>query len=348
MDVDRLLAVGHRPEDTEAAVLVGGPQQSEHPVSGAVHGLLLQSALRGAREHDDDLRAGGVAQPGGERLDDGPGGQVLVLQVDDLAGGGDRGQIQRLHLTDLALLGVQRHGARDPDIDVTQRRLQRVRPRVLAGPDRIQRPTHSGAPPFAGQFSERPRRRPVDRDGDLVARRVVAAQYPPQSVVVPVLAGVPSFGGEVDATAERDRVVDDQDLLVVHRSGGVRAVHREVQPPAAEPVHQRDRRDAVPEVVERRQQSQVGLQEMDSQVGLLPEHPLQEGAQPVGAGQRRAAPLQGDPGVEVPADQQDAVAGPQHGRLGMTEVVGAVDDACQSVGGFHAPAGATGLQQARG
>ena len=329
-------------------MLVGGPQQAEHPVSSAVHRLLLQSALRGARENDDDLRAGGVAQPSGQCLDDGPRRQVLVLQVDDVAGGGDRGQVQRLHLTNLALLGVQGHRARDPDIDVTQRRLQRVRPRVVAGPDRSQRPTHRGVPPFAGQIAERPRRRSVDRDGDLVARRVVAAQYPPQPVFVPVLAGVPSFGGEVDTTAERDRVVDDQDLLVVYRPGGVRAVHREVQPPAAEPVDQGDRRDAVPQVVERRQQPQVGLQQMDRQVGLLPEHPLQEGAQPIGAGQRRAAPLEGDPGVEVPADQQDAVAGPQHRRLGMTEVVGAVDDAGESVGGLHAPACATGLQQARG
>jgi len=147
--------------------------------------------------------------------------------------------------------------------------------------------------------------------------------------------------GQVDAPAERDIVVDHHDLLVVHRPGGARAVHREMDAPRGDLVDQRHRGDAEPEPVQRRQQPQVGLQQIHVHAGLPEQQPVQERAKRVGAQLRRMPGFEGGPIVQVPADQHDATLGAQHGGLDMRQVVGTVDDRREPVGPRGLPARAS-------
>jgi hypothetical protein len=167
-----------------------------------------------------------------------------------------------------------------------------------------------------------------------------------QSVLVEVFGGVPPVDGEVDAAAERHRVVDHDDLLVVHGPRGVRPVDGEVHPLAAEPVHHRDGGDASPQALERGQQPQVGSQDVHLEGGPLADQRSQEGTQLVVSGQRLAAGLEDRPGVEVPPDEQDAVLRAQHRRLGVAKVVGRVDDEGEPLGPLEAPARLPGDQEA--
>src|SRR5207245_1567182 len=112
-------------------------------------------------------------------------------------------------------------------------------------------------------LGERERRGPVHRGRDLVSWTVLTTEGAAKSVVVLVLWGVPAIQGEVDATAERQDVVDDHNLLVMDGAGGPGPVDSQAQSPAAEPIHNRHGRDAVPHAVEDRQQAEVGLQHVN-------------------------------------------------------------------------------------
>src|SRR3978361_262045 len=91
-------------------------------------------------------------------------------------------------------------------------------------------------------------------------RPITAAQCATAATVVLVRTGVPAAAGESHPAAERHRVVDDHDLLVMDRTGRVAAVDGEVQSLVAYLVQQRHRGDAIPDVVEDRQQAQIGFQ----------------------------------------------------------------------------------------
>ncbi len=80
------------------------------------------------------------------------------------------------------------------------------------------------------------------------------ANPPTARVVAQVLTGVPASEGEVDAAAERDGVIDDDDLLMVDRSGRVGPVDFEMHSARGDSVEQADRGDTEPESVEGGQQ----------------------------------------------------------------------------------------------
>ena len=64
-------------------------------------------------------------------------------------------------------------------------------------------------------------------------------------------AGVPASDRQIDSTAEGHRVIDDHDLLVVHGTGGVHSVDREMYAGRGELVEQTHRRNTEPASVER-------------------------------------------------------------------------------------------------
>ena len=68
----------------------------------------------------------------------------------------------------------------------------------------------------------------VHRGGNFVAWAVRIARAGPAWIDGKMRAGVPASDRQIDAAAERHRVIDDYDLLVVHRAGGVHSVHREM------------------------------------------------------------------------------------------------------------------------
>ena len=70
-------------------------------------------------------------------------------------------------------------------------------------------------PTLARHVSEHARRLAVDRDHHVVERRIGSVAYHSTRLVGSMLRRVPALAGQVDASAKRDRIVDDDDLLVV-------------------------------------------------------------------------------------------------------------------------------------
>jgi hypothetical protein len=81
---------------------------------------------------------------------------------------------------------------------------------------------------------------------------------------------IPSFGGEVDTTAERHRIVDDNDLLVVDGADRMCAVDGELYSPAADLIQKRHGREPGPKAVKRREQTQIGPQQIGLESRPLP------------------------------------------------------------------------------
>jgi len=113
-------------------------------------------------------------------------------------------------------------GAHDPDVDVAERDLGSRRP--CGGPGgafALARVCSGGAvPALARQLSQRTRGLVVDQRADVVEWTVAAAVgVAPCRIGWQVGRRVPAVTREVEAADERQRIVDDDQLLMV-RSGG--------------------------------------------------------------------------------------------------------------------------------
>lgn len=196
--------------------------------------------------------------------------------------------------------------------------------------------TGGGLPSGAGLFADSFGGVTVHCGGRVVPRSVaVAVRLRAVVVVVPVIGGVPAVDGHVDTAAERERVVDHDNLLVMSGPDRVSSVDLEMQPAIRHPVHHEHRGHTAPD---RREGPDVPLQQINLQIGTLPGQPDEESSQPIRALERLLVRLELDPCVEVPADQDDAVPGLEHCRFGVAEVVGGVDDARQPIGVRDLPA----------
>ena len=179
----------------------------------------------------------------------------------------------------------------------------------------------------------------VHHCGDFVAWAVRIARAVPAWIDGKMRAGVPASDRQVDAAAEGHCVIDDHDLLVVHRTGGMHSVDREMHSCRGELVEQTHRRNAEPEPVEGGQEAKVRLQQIDVQFGTLPQQPVQERPEVVGPFQRRLAALECRPVVQIPADDDDSMVGVQHRGLDVPQVVSAVDNGGVAIRRCRAPAG---------
>ena len=72
------------------------------------------------------------------------------------------------------------------------------------------------------------RRFAVDRDHQIVERRIRLVSHDPVGFAGRMRGGVPALAGEVEPAAERDRIVDDDDLLMVRPAGRMRVVELEM------------------------------------------------------------------------------------------------------------------------
>ena len=89
--------------------------------------------------------------------------------------------------------------------------------------------------------------------------------------------GVPAPDGQVDAAAEGHRVVDDHDLLMVHRTGWVNPVDCEIHSRRGDLIEKTYRGNSVPEPVEDGQEAKVGLQQVYVQLATPPQEPVRKG-----------------------------------------------------------------------
>ena len=161
--------------------------------------------------------------------------KVLALDMDGPPRGGDGGKGQRLHLPYGGLPGKRRLCACDGHLHVPELRRERLQP--PAGHDRRRGQVLSGglAPALAPKLTQRPRRVAVHRRGHVVPQRIGRAmRVDPMRLVVAVRPRVPTAVRDVDAAAKRERIVDDQDFLVVAAVGWMVSVQPEMQAAGAE------------------------------------------------------------------------------------------------------------------
>ena len=143
--------------------------------------------------------------------------------------------------------------------------------------------------------------------------------------------------GQVDAATERQRVVDDDDLLVVRAADRVMVVEAEAHLARHAPAQSPPRQRIPLEGVER------GVIPDEHVAAKLRTPAHDEGEQRVQSSRwtrhrRIGARQQIEIGLDVPPDDEDRVARPEQRLARPPEVVGRVLDAAKAIGPIHAPA----------
>jgi hypothetical protein len=137
-----------------------------------------------------------------------------------------------------------------------------------------------------------------------------------------MLGRVPAVAGHVDAAAEGQAIVDHDDLVMVRGAQRRGAVEPRVDARMGHPAHQREDRRAAEQ---RLQRPDVPAQQEDFQLGIALHQPQHELAQRARLA-REALVGERDAGVEVPADQHDALPRLQHRLAAGLEIGARVDD----------------------
>jgi hypothetical protein len=332
VDVDRDLGMAgnlvDRIEDAQPVVAADAAQLLAELVAAAVHHPGLEEAFAQVGRDDHDLGPVVLGEARGQRLRDRRHGQILVLQIDDALRQRDRLEEQGLDLARLGLLAEARPGAGDRDRGVLEPGRDAVRPgRRAPRRRRVDALAGRALPALAGELLEAARGLAHDHQHAVVERPRVA----PVGLVGPVLGAVPAPGREVEAAAKGERAVDHHQLLVLAGAGRVVAVELEAQP--AQPAELAMRQELA---VEREEHQPVPDQQADAQVVLRPQQVGEEAVER----QVAAVGVEADLAADVPAEDEDAVAGPAQGLVERGVVGRAVDQQRRAPGPGQPPAGA--------
>src|SRR5690606_39057939 len=128
----------------------------------------------------------------------------------------------------------------------------------------------------------------------------------------------------VDSAADRELVVDNGDLLVVTAPDRMGGVELEIDSPVRKPANEVERHRAAREELER---ADAPFQDADLETLVVGGQPGDETAEPgrIIAAPRPLPPApparEVDAGVDVPPDQQDALARLEHRLLHEIEIV---------------------------
>ena len=313
-----------RAEDPQPPVPVGPPERGDQLGPPVGHGRLLQPVPVLLGQDQDHLRAAVALEAFGQRRGHPAGGKILVLDIDIALGALDRGKVERLHLTGQHQPVDPRIGAGDGDVDLVQVDADPLRPKIFAAagdpgdllPGRPE-------PAFAGELAQRRRRFAVEGDLHVVERGVgLTGGVGPPGVVQSVLGRVPAPRAEVDPANERQRVVDDDDLLVMAGPDRVDRVQAVAQPAVghqAEPVVG----EQLP--VAGKDDGEVPGEDVDVQPRPVGDQMVEKLAELIGRRHIVPVRLQPNPAVHVPTDDDDRPARPQRRRLEGGEIGGRVD-----------------------
>ena len=335
----------------EAAVLVGLAQALDQARAQDVHGVLFQPAVREQAQHQDDLRPVGLGQTLFQRRRDPRRREVLVLDVQRLLCRRDHVEIELLHLLDRGQLAARRCGARDADLDALQVGRERRGPRVVvaartrARDRRLQLLAGGPVPALARQRREAARGFAVEHHHQVVERRVgLAVRHAPR-ILRQVLRAIPAAHGEVDAADEGERIVDDDDLLVMRARHRMRVVVAQVHAPGRRPAEAVERREFP---IGAEHHRVIPVEHVDVQRMAASDQVVEE----IADQRRRTVRLhrvevQPRLAVEIPAEDGDRVARAQRRLVERLEVIGGVDDQRHAVGARHRPAVVAGPQQRR-
>jgi hypothetical protein len=150
------------------------------------------------------------------------------------------------------------------------------------------------------------------------------------------------MSGQVGAAAERHRIVDDDDLLMVRAADRMVVVEAESDLTRHAPAEPPPRQRIALEGVERRV---VPDQNVAAQLRAAADDVGEQRVEPRRRTRRRRGRVgqQVEIGLDVPPDDEDRMTGLEHRVAHPAEVVGGVLDAAEAIGAVHAPAIASRL-----
>ena len=157
-----------------------------------------------------------LAEPPGKALCDRRRGDKLVLDVNRALGGIDGIEKQPLRLADLLAARVTRLRPCDADIDAAEVGPDAFRPGIALRLDIELRAGGGGRPALAGDLGQRMCCLAVHHHLHVVERlEGMAGRIHPGRIVGGVRGGVPAADRQVESAAERQRIVDHNDLLML-------------------------------------------------------------------------------------------------------------------------------------
>jgi hypothetical protein len=186
-------------------------------------------------------------------------------------------------------------------------------------------------PSLARHASEHARGVAVDGHHHVVERRVGSIGHDAPRLVGRVLRRVPALARQVDAAAERDGVVDHDELLVMRPTGRVRVVELHADapvrlPPPTEPHGAR----RLP--IGRIDHREIPVEHVDVQVAPAAREVVEVGPEPGPGAVVLARKVDAAIAVEVPRQDEDGVRGELRRAHERPEIVVAVDDERDAIG----------------
>ena len=153
-------------------------------------------------------------------------------------------------------------------------------------------------------------------------------------------ARVPAMARQIDAAAERQLIVDHDNLLMVGAADGMMIVEPETNasrhPPSEPPSRQRI-------ALERVERAVVPRQDVAAKVRASSCDMREQLVEPRRRVRRRAARVQIDVRRDIPAQTEHGLAGAEQGLPDQAEVVGRVLNAIETGRALDAPAVSAGL-----
>ena len=195
------------------------------------------------------------------------------------------------------------------------------------------------APAIAREHAEARRRRARHHGLDFVVRPIrLAERCLPRRFLGPVRARVPAMARQIDAAAERQLIVDDDDLLMVQAPTGWRSSKpnrtRSRHAPAEPPSRERIALERVEGAVVPRQDVATKCRPPSCDICEQLVEPRWRG-RPSGW---RDARQQIGVGVDIPAENEHRAAGVQQRPPHQPEIVGGILNAVEAVRALDSPA----------
>ena len=312
VDVEAVVAEtgNRRIAEPQATVAIALRQPSQEPRPQDAHGALFEPTALLPREHGDNLRSVRLGEPSRQGGADSGRGQVLALDVNPA---GRRRWRLRVGLEHLLHAGPVLGGG-------MVRAMPSGTSRTAGSTWRGQK-SSAGAPVGGGSAlpvpvrsapaRERRARRPPHPRPSPARRRWGAYGRPAGSTrrAIGRVVGrrIPTANGEVESSGKRQGVVDHDNLLVMRGPDGVGTVQLEYQPgmrAPGEPV------GGQPLTLERIDERKVPAEGVHLELGAAGQGVIQQLEQREGRGAFRMAHRR--PAVDVPADDENALACPLH------------------------------------
>ena len=203
-------------QESHALAQAGLRERCQKAGAAKFHRPGFEPRVERLRHHEHGFEFRHLAHSGAQGLSEFRKGEVLVLDIDRPLGASDTVKIEPLDLANFLMFVAKRRGARDADRDIAEIRRHAFRPGISAVSGRRGPLASAARPALTRELAEGTRDVALNQGLHVVKRRIgFAGRIDALRIFGTMLAGVPTTDRHVETTAERDRVVDHNQLLVM-------------------------------------------------------------------------------------------------------------------------------------